>query len=385
VLDSRPSLWRQLGSRSAARARGAPRARGRGRSRLLGARRPTHHHPLPLLQAQQLAAYLNFLARLPPLASAPAPTHSAPLPPQAGRPRPTLVLDLDHTLVRSVALPPGAPAPPGATVVEGATAKARTAFERRPGLDAFLTEAAALFEVVVFTAGSREYAAPVLAALDPQGGLFAGARFRDACTRVKVKGGAGSASKHSTTTYVVKDVARLGRDPARVVVVDNSPTAYAFCVAHALPVASWHGAAASPGDDALPRLMSVLRCAAVAGDVRELVARVAPAAAAAAAAAAAGALPALAAPWAWEEQVVAAKAKAALGGGLALLAAAAGNAPAAPATAPAALLSSSAPLPRAALKRPRSAPAPVPTPVKRPARDAGGWAPPSPAPPVACA
>jgi CTD small phosphatase-like protein 2 len=297
VLDSRPSLWRQLGSRSAARARGAPRARGRGRSRLLGARRPTHHHPLPLLQAQQLAAYLNFLARLPPLASAPAPTHSAPLPPQAGRPRPTLVLDLDHTLVRSVALPPGAPAPPGATVVEGATAKARTAFERRPGLDAFLTEAAALFEVVVFTAGSREYAAPVLAALDPQGGLFAGARFRDACTRVKVKGGAGSASKHSTTTYVVKDVARLGRDPARVVVVDNSPTAYAFCVAHALPVASWHGAAASPGDDALPRLMSVLRCAAVAGDVRELVARVAPAAAAAAAAATSPGRRAVSASW----------------------------------------------------------------------------------------
>jgi hypothetical protein len=49
--------------------------------------------------------------------------------------------------------------------------------------------------------------------LDPRRRLFAHRLFRGACLRVPVPGGA----------LLVKDVARLGRDLARTVLVDNTP------------------------------------------------------------------------------------------------------------------------------------------------------------------
>ena len=243
-----------------------------------------------LPQAEHTASYLNFLARLPPLPSCPPPSCTAPLPASS---RPLLAVDLDHTLVHAIALPSSAVAPPpGAIMVPGAVPGARTAFFKRPGVDAFLEAVSQLFDVVVFTAGARAYAAPVVAALDPTGRFFAGVRYRDACTRVRVKNG-----KTTTTTttrpssassvFIVKDLARMGRPLARSLILDNSPTAYAYHVANAVPISSWRGGRNGAGADdrALAALLPLLTAAAAAADVRDVVQAACPGAAALAAAA----------------------------------------------------------------------------------------------------
>ena len=352
------------------------------------------HSPFSHSQAEHTAAYLNFLSRLPPrrspavvpfkenrksrrgnfyfddddddddnassTSSSGSPSSTSPPPPLLPPPlarhrgRATLVLDLDHTLVRSVALPAGAPLARGSEACAGpggARAPTRTAFARRPHLAVFLKKAAELFEVVVFTAGSRAYAEPVLDALDPRGELFAWRLYRDACVRVPL-----SNSLHSSTTatasgasgakapgcsaaplpptppsssvFVVKDLKRLGRPLRRTLLVDNSPTCYAYQVSNGVPVRSWKGghrdygecsgggggafASAAPSasfnggggdfnsssssssssssdseseDTALLDLLPLLERAAVAPDVRPLIEAAFPAAAAAAAAA----------------------------------------------------------------------------------------------------
>ena len=248
------------------------------------------------------------------------------------RGRATLVLDLDHTLVRSVALPAGAPLAKGSEACAGPggpRAPTRTAFARRPHLATFLALAASSFEVGVFTAGSRAYAEPVLDALDPRGELFAWRLYRDACVRVPVATGSspspGSspngtpsatpppAAASAASVFVVKDLKRLGRPLSRTLLVDNSPTCYAYQVSNGVPVRSWKGGhrdfnldldckndgdgrsdnSSSPlrlfdpedDDTALLDLLPLLERAASASDVRPLIEAAFPAAAAARAAA----------------------------------------------------------------------------------------------------
>ena len=326
---------------------------------------PRSLHP----QAEHTAAYLNFLSRLPPRrspavvpftesnkktkggnfyfnhdgdddapcsASAAASTPLLPPPLPRHRGKATLVLDLDHTLVRSAALPAGAPLARGSEACAGPggdRAPTRTAFARRPHLATFLRKAASLFEVVVFTAGSRAYAEPVLNALDPERKLFAWRLYRDACVRVPVAAANSSTRAPSSTRsprsclpsapppssiFVVKDLKRLGRPLSRTLIVDNSPTCYAYQVSNGVPVSSWKGghrdfgdlsgcgsafspwtstdscddnssnssSSSSESDDtALIDLLPLLERAAVARDVRPLIEAAFPAAAAAAAAA----------------------------------------------------------------------------------------------------
>lgn len=59
-------------------------------------------------QAEEAAEYLNFLSGLPHLSTLPRRSRQPLLPPQQGinLTRKTLVLDLDHTLIRSSAFSP---------------------------------------------------------------------------------------------------------------------------------------------------------------------------------------------------------------------------------------------------------------------------------------
>ena len=310
-------------------------------------------HPLPP-QAEHAAAYLNFLAALPPLATAraaasatssdtttttttappapPGPPLLGPQPPHlAGRP--TLVLDLDHTLVRSVSLRgyggdggESAAARAAAATRPGRVVLARppgadpdtplTAFDARPGLATFLAAAAAHFEVVVYTAGARAYADPVLDALDPARTLFAARLYREACIRVapspaaraRLERAASAASSASASSpaassfrppppggaWVMKDLAALGRPLARTLLVDNTPSVFGYQPANGIPIPSWHGggrggaghaaaaaaAAAAPAatpDSALLDLLPLLEACAAAPDVRPVIAAAFPA------------------------------------------------------------------------------------------------------------
>jgi len=108
-----------------------------------------------------------FIKSLPPLADVVPPARPAPLLPRQTRrcPRKTLVLDLDETLVHSTL--DACDAPDFAFSVAFAGRSHTVHVRRRPHLAAFLEAAAALFEVVVFTASQKVYAEQLINVLDP--------------------------------------------------------------------------------------------------------------------------------------------------------------------------------------------------------------------------
>ncbi|KAK7245575.1 hypothetical protein RIF29_40422 [Crotalaria pallida] len=142
------------------------------------------------------------------------------LPPPRVPTRRTVFLDLDETLVHSTADPP-----PERfdfvvrPVIEG---EGMTFYvTKRPGVDEFLASLAENYEVVVFTAGLKEYASLVLDRLDRK--RFISHRlYRDACRNVDGK--------------LVKDLSETGRDLKRVVIVDDNPNSFEKQPENAIPI-----------------------------------------------------------------------------------------------------------------------------------------------------
>merc|ERR1719235_1905616 len=102
--------------------------------------------------------------------------------------RPTLVLDLDETLVhcsRSSSSRSGPPpaAPDLVIMFDDAPSCGAVAF--RPFVNLFLEAAAKAFEVVVFTASQKSYADKVINALDPTGKLIEHRLYRNHCTELR--------------------------------------------------------------------------------------------------------------------------------------------------------------------------------------------------------
>ena len=128
-----------------------------------------------------------------------------------------LVLDLDETLVHSL--------PPDYSVVV-----------ERPHVHRFLEAVAAAFdEVVVFTAGTRDYASPILDRLDPHDRIFGRRLYRDSCSLLD-GGGDGSGD-----VLLVKDLRILGVPLERVRILDNTPSAYAMQPQCGVPIRSFMG------------------------------------------------------------------------------------------------------------------------------------------------
>lgn len=151
-----------------------------------------------------------------------------------------VVLDLDETLVHSL--------PPDHQVVV-----------ERPHVREFLRRAAEAFvEVAVFTAGTREYAEPILDRLDPERAVFGRRFYRDACSLVVADGDAAEG-------IVAKDLRLLGLSPEeterRVRLVDNTPSAYALQPMCGVPIKSFMGEDADDRAllDVLDRLLAEQR------------------------------------------------------------------------------------------------------------------------------
>jgi CTD small phosphatase-like protein 2 len=167
-------------------------------------------------------------------------------------PRPTLVLDLDETLVHCSTEPISGVDLVFPVVWNGV--EYRVYARKRPGLDAFMQQVSAWFEVVVFTASQQVYADKLLNILDPNFAWFKHRVFRDAC--VCVEGN------------YLKDLSVLGRDLATTVIIDNSPQAFGYQYNNGIPILSWFDA---QDDTELIKLLPFLKSLAVADDVRPMI------------------------------------------------------------------------------------------------------------------
>lgn len=127
------------------------------------------------------------------------------LPPQTltQRGRNTLVLDLDETLIHS-ALQPQKNTDFTLTLESDGTEN-EVYVAVRPGASLFLARMAELFEVVLFTASTPDYANPIIDLIDQEGSITF-RLFRSSC-QLQPQG-------------FLKDLSRLGRDLQHVLIVD---------------------------------------------------------------------------------------------------------------------------------------------------------------------
>ncbi|KAL3649883.1 hypothetical protein CASFOL_006286 [Castilleja foliolosa] len=165
-----------------------------------------------------------FIKNLPALSSV-VPTFRPFLLPKQTRscPSTTLVLDLDETLVHSTLEPCN---DADFTFTVNFNLKEHTVYVRcRPHLQDFLERVSGIFEIIIFTASQSIYATQLLNVLDPKRKLFRHRVYRDSC--VLFDGN------------YLKDLSVLGRDLARVIIIDNSPQAFGFQVDNGIPIESW--------------------------------------------------------------------------------------------------------------------------------------------------
>ncbi|CAN0896136.1 Meiosis-specific protein ASY1 [Linum grandiflorum] len=196
-----------------------------------------------------------FIKNLPELSSV-IPTFRRGLLPKQTRscPPTTLVLDLDETLVHS-SLEPCDGADFTFPVV--VNQEKHTVYVRcRPHLRDFMDRVSCLFEIAIFTASQSIYAEQLLNVLDPKRKVFRHRVFRESC--VFVDGN------------YVKDLTILGRDLARVIIIDNSPQAFGFQVDNGIPIESWFD---DPADQELLLLLPFLESLVGVEDVRPIIAR----------------------------------------------------------------------------------------------------------------
>ncbi|KAL5998455.1 hypothetical protein ACLOJK_009395 [Asimina triloba] len=191
------------------------------------------YSPLPLLYLQKaisLSVSISFLesivmekalglSPLPPPPSSPIPCKQRQrplLPPSASPTKKTLILDLDHTLIHAALCQPSADDSYNFQVECSTELGVEEIYyvAKRPGVDMLLQKISKLdFEIVAFTAGTKEYASKILDAVDPEG-LISHRLYRDSCKKMGRK--------------YFKDLTDLGRDMNQVVAVDDHPEVYLF-------------------------------------------------------------------------------------------------------------------------------------------------------------
>jgi len=152
--------------------------------------------------------------------------------------KPSIVLDLDETLVHSCTGP--LPDPNVVFTVDFSGQKFNVSAKFRPFLHEFLEEISKHYEITVFTASKAEYASVLLDIIDPNG-YITHRLYRQSCTPI--------------CGNYIKDLRCLGRDLKKTIIVDNSPQTFAFQIYNGIPIISWYD---DPEDDELERLKDLL-------------------------------------------------------------------------------------------------------------------------------
>jgi RNA polymerase II subunit A small phosphatase-like protein len=169
------------------------------------------------------------------------------------------VLDLDETLVHSsFDFPIKPPVVQNFFInVKWDDCEVDKAFVKvRPHVQRFLYEMCKTYEVVIFTASVKNYAYPLVKCLDRLKYNFK-ILTRTHCTEVR-------------GTYF-KDLSLLGRDMKDIIILDNSPEAYALNRSNGLPIKSWYD---DPNDNELIKLIPVLQMLSKIDDVRKVIPKI---------------------------------------------------------------------------------------------------------------
>ncbi|KAI5857125.1 NLI interacting factor-like phosphatase-domain-containing protein [Tricharina praecox] len=167
----------------------------------------------------------------------------------------TLILDLDETLIHSLAK--------GSRMSSGHMVEVKLDRQhailyyvhKRPYCDEFLRKVAQWYNLVVFTASVQEYADPVIDWLEQDRKYFSGRYYRQHCTN---RNGA-----------YIKDLATVEPDLSKVMIIDNSPMSYIFHEDNAIPIEGWIN---DPTDIDLLHLIPLLQALQYVADVRALLA-----------------------------------------------------------------------------------------------------------------
>ncbi|ETI23602.1 hypothetical protein G647_05404 [Cladophialophora carrionii CBS 160.54] len=215
--------------------------------------------PRPLIPRRQ-PSYANAIPRVP--------TRYGPPLQQK-----TLILDLDETLIHSLAkggrmssghmvevklnapVALSAPQPGQAAPVLGPQHPILYYVHKRPHCDEFLRKVAKWYKLVVFTASVQEYADPVIDWLEQERKYFAGRYYRQHCT---FRNGA-----------YIKDLSSIEPDLSKAIILDNSPVSYIFHEDNAIPIEGWIN---DPTDNDLLHLIPMLEALQYVTDVRALLA-----------------------------------------------------------------------------------------------------------------
>eukprot|EP00906_Rhabdomonas_costata_P036282 RCo050937 len=168
-----------------------------------------------------------------------------------------LALDLDETLIYASARP----LPEYDYLVHSHTGMCFFVLER-PYLRHFLLQVCRWYHVVIFTAGTRVYADPIICRLDPQKQVFRKRYFREFC------------QKKADGSYV-KDLTSITKSSsctlANCILVDNSPSSFAANPFNAIPIPTF---TAKPSqiqrDTALLGLLPMLHALQHTQDVRSV-------------------------------------------------------------------------------------------------------------------
>ena len=163
----------------------------------------------------------------------------------------TLVLDLDETLVHSSFFPFEKNDVILNVSLDGVFYNIYVLI--RPWVENFIQEMSKYFEIIIFTASIAAYASPLLDILD-KGKNIQYRLYREHCNFVN--------------GVFIKDLKRLNRSLKDVIIIDNSPLAYAFDVDNGLPILSWFD---NRDDKELLLLEPILKFLGKVDDVRKYI------------------------------------------------------------------------------------------------------------------
>ena len=162
--------------------------------------------------------------------------------------RKTLVLDLDETLVHACAFPPHP------DVKSYKFCEEADWIFLRPKVEEFLEKVTQMFEVFIFTAGTKEYADQILDTLCPQIDVLH-RHYRDSCTMKSHK--------------VKKDLKIFGKPLKDIIMVDDNLHMRDFYPDNTIYIQKWNG---MPTDDQLMgHVFPILERCAQADDVRTVI------------------------------------------------------------------------------------------------------------------